>query len=62
MKKSKTKDQEQNWKPRRLSLNRETIRVLNEQVLLKLAKGGDVTSINSSADCCRTTSSTRGGG
>ena len=38
MKKNRTKDQEQ--KPRRLSLNRETIQALNEPALLELAGGG----------------------
>lgn len=38
MKKNGTKDQEQ--KPRRLSLNRETIQVLNDPALLELARGG----------------------
>jgi hypothetical protein len=40
MKKNTTKNQEQT---RRLSLNRETIRVLNEPVLLEFAKGGGTT-------------------
>jgi hypothetical protein len=38
MKKNRTKDQEQ--KPRRLSLKRETIQILHDPVLLALAKGG----------------------
>jgi hypothetical protein len=37
MNKNKTKDQEQ--KPRRLSLNRETIVLLNDPALLELARG-----------------------
>jgi hypothetical protein len=41
MKKNTTKNQEQ---ARRLSLNRETIRVLNEPVLLEFAKGGGPTT------------------
>jgi hypothetical protein len=41
MKKHKTKNQEQ--KPRRLSLSRETIRFLNDPALLGLARGGDLT-------------------
>ena len=40
MKKNKTKDQEQKRKPRRLSLSRETIRVLDDPALLELAIGG----------------------
>jgi hypothetical protein len=40
MKKNRTKDQEQKRKPRRLSLNRETIRFLNDPALLALVKGG----------------------
>jgi len=41
MKKNKTKDQEQKREPRRLSLNRETVRVLNDPALLALARGGE---------------------
>jgi len=37
---NKTKDQEQNRKPRRLSLSRETIRFLDDVALLGLARGG----------------------
>jgi hypothetical protein len=40
MKKNKMKGQEQ--KPRRLSLNRETIMVLNDPALLELARGGTI--------------------
>lgn len=40
MKKNKTKDQEQNRRPRRLSLSRETIQVLDDPTLLELARGG----------------------
>jgi hypothetical protein len=52
MNKNKTKDQEQ--KPRRLSLNRETILVLNDPVLLGLVRGAAVdeeprTSCNTSS-------------
>ena len=43
MKKNKTKDQEQNRKSR-LSLNRETIRILNDPTLLELAGVGGGTS------------------
>ena len=39
MKKSETKNQEQERKPRRFSLNRETIRALNNPVCLELARG-----------------------
>jgi hypothetical protein len=40
MKKNRMKDQEQEGKPRRLGLNRETILVLNDPALLELARGG----------------------
>ena len=40
MKKIKTQDQDQKRNPRRLSLNRETIRALNDPALLELAIGG----------------------
>jgi hypothetical protein len=40
MKKNETKDQEQK-QPRRLRLNRETIRLLNDPALLGLARGGE---------------------
>ena len=40
MQKNKTTDQERKQKPRRLSLNRETILTLNDPVLLGLARGG----------------------
>jgi hypothetical protein len=36
----KNKAQEQNRNSRRLSLNRETVRLLNEPALLEFAKGG----------------------
>jgi hypothetical protein len=39
MKKRYTKDLEPNWKPRRLSLNRETLRFLSDPALLGLARG-----------------------
>jgi hypothetical protein len=38
--KKKMKDQEQKQKPRRFSLNRETILVLNDPAILALARGG----------------------
>ena len=41
MKKNKTKDQEQNRKPRRFSLSRETILLLDDPALLELARGAD---------------------
>lgn len=44
MKKNRTKDQEQQRKSRHLSLNRETIQILNNPELLQLARGGDVES------------------
>ena len=42
MKKNKT--QEQNRNPRRLSLNRETIQILENPAFLELARGGRVES------------------
>ena len=39
----KNKAQEQNRNSRRLSLNRETVRLLNEPALLEFAKGGGTT-------------------
>jgi hypothetical protein len=40
MKKNRFKDQEEKRKPRRLRLNRETIRLLSDPALLGVAKGG----------------------
>ena len=40
MKKNETKNQEQKRKKHRLSLNRETIQILNDPALLELAGGG----------------------
>jgi hypothetical protein len=40
MKKNRMKDQEPRRKPRRLTLSRETILVLDDPALLKLARGG----------------------
>ena len=40
MKKNKTANQEQERKPHRLRLNRETIHVLDDPALLGLARGG----------------------
>jgi hypothetical protein len=40
MKKNRTKDQEPRRKPRRLTLSRETILVLQDPALLELARGG----------------------
>ena len=37
--KKKTRDQEQKQKPRRFTLNRETILILNDPALLELVKG-----------------------
>lgn len=51
MKKNKTKDQEQNRKQRRLSLNRETILVLNDPALLELARGGSALSGDPNTSC-----------
>jgi hypothetical protein len=56
MKKNTTKDQEQNWKPRRLSLNRETIQALDDPALIEFARGGRLPSADFVV-CCRTTSS-----
>lgn len=50
MKKNKTKDQEQNRKPRRLSLNRETIRFLSDPALLELARGGRALALGTSTE------------
>lgn len=50
MKKNKTKDQEQSRKPRRLSLNRETIRILNDPALLELARGGKAMDVGTSTE------------
>jgi hypothetical protein len=44
MKKKETKDQEQERNPRRLRLDRETIRVLHDPVLLKLVGAAGTTS------------------
>jgi hypothetical protein len=51
MKKNKTKGQEQKRKPRRLSLNRETILVLNDPALLELARGGTGYNSHLNTDC-----------
>jgi hypothetical protein len=40
MKKNRERDQDQKQKPRRLTLSRETIKVLDEPALLELARGG----------------------
>lgn len=58
MKKKTTKDQEQ--KPRRLRLNRETIRLLNDPELRELVRGGTTGGAGSDmiGNCCRTTSQT----
>lgn len=54
MKKNRTTDQEEKRKLRRLRLNRETIRLLSEEALLGLAKGGSDTA--QSNPCCATDS------
>jgi len=41
MKKNKTRGPEHKQKPRRLSLNRETIVVLNDPALLELVRGAE---------------------
>lgn len=56
MKKNKTKDQEQKRKPRRLSLNRETIRALDNPAFVRLARGG-ATSDSFNSSCCETNES-----
>jgi hypothetical protein len=43
VKKNNTKDQERGRNSRRLSLNRETIRLLDDPALLELARGGGPT-------------------
>lgn len=58
MKKNKTKGQEQ--KPRRLSLNRETIRALNDPALLELVRGRDRVAPTGSDLCCPTGSESVG--
>ncbi|HEX6899992.1 MAG TPA: hypothetical protein VF789_09780 [Thermoanaerobaculia bacterium] len=50
MKKNKTKGQEQSRKPRRLSLNRETIRFLSDPALLELARGGRAMDVGTSTE------------
>jgi len=50
LKKNKTKGQEQSRKPRRLSLNRETIRILSDPALLELARGGKVLDLGTSTE------------
>ena len=59
MKKNKTKNQEQKQRPRRLSLNRETIKALDEPSLLELARGGHG---DSGGPGCTTNSDTVSGG
>ena len=44
-------DQEQKRKPRRLSLNRETIRALNDPMLLELAIGGTEATYSQPPNC-----------
>jgi hypothetical protein len=53
MKKDRAKDQEQ--KPRRLSLNRETIRLLNDSMLLELARGGGLSQFGTDCRSCYST-------
>jgi len=61
MKKNKTKDLELKQKPRRLSLNRETIRFLDDPALLRLARGGDAGGTMSQEDTLCTTDPISGG-
>jgi hypothetical protein len=42
MKKSTVRDQEQGGKKRRLTLNRETIKALDDPALLELIRGGEI--------------------
>ena len=51
MKKNRIKDQEEKRKPRRLRLNRETIRLLNAPALLGLARGGVDTGYTCAEPC-----------
>ncbi len=53
--KKKAKDKEQQRKPRRLILNRETIRFLDDSALLGLARGGWDGTHSSGATCTTTT-------
>lgn len=52
MKKTKTRDQEQTRKLHRLSLNRETILLLNDPALLELARGGEVGTFSGEPTVC----------
>jgi hypothetical protein len=62
MQKDKAKDQEQKRKSRRLSLNRETIRSLNDPALLELARGGrDLATSSQPGGMCETIPSAAGG-
>jgi hypothetical protein len=58
MKKNKAKDHEEKRKSRRLSLNRETIKALDEPSLLELARGGNG---DSGGPGCTTNSLVSGG-
>jgi hypothetical protein len=51
MKKNRTQGQEQQRKSRRLSLNRETLQILNHPGLLQLARGGDFTDFTDFPPC-----------
>lgn len=59
MKKEKMKDRQQDRRPRRLSLSRETIRLLDDPALLGLARGGvqDIDTKPLGGACCPTGSS-----
>lgn len=57
MKKNRTKDQEQKRKSRRLSLNRETIRTLDDPALVGLARGGNTETSIRDSRCCETNES-----
>lgn len=45
MKKNKERDQEQKGKPRRLTLSRETLQILDDPALLGVAQGGVAAAI-----------------
>jgi hypothetical protein len=53
VKKSKAKDQDQKQTPRRLSLNRETILILNDPALLEIPRGQTGSDVGRA--CHRTT-------
>lgn len=56
MKVNKRKDEEQKRQPRRLSLNRETIQILDDPALLERARGGSIGLSGCDTRCVFTTS------